>query len=109
MKRRNKPQSVQGISAKNMEDVSMYSDGGKQTATASGTIKRILQDSTGKKLAEPKYIWDSWFNTKTKKVIASIIAILIFLATILPLKDLVLQIFNNSHNPTSAAATQKKK
>ncbi len=75
MKRRNKPQSIQGISAKNMEDVSMSSGGGKQTATASGTIKRIQLDSTGKKRAEPKYFWDTWFTTKTKIIIASIIAI----------------------------------
>ena len=92
-----------------MEDVRMSSDGGRQTATASGTIKRIQLDSTGKKRAEPKYIWDSRFNTKTKKVIASIVAILIFLAAVyLPLKDLVVQVIN-SHNPTSAATTQKKK
>src|SRR6266567_709091 len=109
MKGQNKPQSIQGISAKNMEDVSMYTDGGRQTATASGTIKRILQDSTGRKRAEPKYIWDTWFNTKTKIIIASIIAILIFLAAVyLPVKDLVSQIFN-SHNPTNASAIQKKK
>src|SRR6266567_989238 len=109
MKRRNKPQSIQGISAKNMEDVSMSSYGGKQTATASGTIKRIQLDSTGKKRTEPKYIWDTWFDTKTKKVIASLIAVIIFITTVLTLVDRALQIFNNSHNPTSASTTQKKK
>ena len=108
MKNLNKPQSVQGISAKTLEDISMYSDNGHQTATASEYAKRVTLDSTSIKNNEKKYIWDKWFSNKTKIIITSIIAITIFIVTIiLPIMDRLVSAISHPMKITQSDSNKK--
>ncbi len=50
-----------------------------------------------------KYIWDSWFKPKTRIVIASIVALIIFMATISPL----LNIFNTKKDNPNKTISKK--